>query len=96
MRAVRPGGRVVLLGLLPRGDSPLPANLTVAGELDLVGSFRFSGEEFRAAVAMLSRGLDVSALLSARIASEEAQRAFELASRREQALKVQVVFAPDA
>lgn len=96
MRAIRPGGRLVLLGLLPRGDCPLPVNLAVAGELDLVGSFRFGGEEFCAAVAMLSRGLDLSALLSARIASDEAQRAFELASQREQALKVQVVFSLDA
>jgi L-idonate 5-dehydrogenase len=44
IRAVRRGGRVVSLGLLPPGDSPFPGNLVVTREIELVGAFRFHRE----------------------------------------------------
>jgi L-idonate 5-dehydrogenase len=90
--AVRPGGRVVLVGLFPPGDTPLAANRAVTREVELAGSFRFTNQEFRAAVALLAAGLDVSPLLSARFPFTDAPAAFAAASDRDRALKVQLTF----
>lgn len=38
------GGRVVMVGLLPTGDQPVPISLAIARELELVGAFRFNDE----------------------------------------------------
>ena len=92
LQAVRPGGRVVLVGLLPAGAVPVPANRVVTREVDVVGSFRFLDVEFHAAVGALASGLDVTPLLSARFALENAIEAFDAASRRAELMKVQLSF----
>ena len=87
---VRPGGTIVQLGL--GGDMALAINTIVTKELDLRGSFRFH-EEFGWAVDYISRGLiDVTPLLTDTIPLADAQRAFELASNKAQAMKVQLSF----
>jgi len=64
----------------------------VTKELELRGSFRFH-EEFGWAVDYISRGLiDVRPLLTETIPLVEAQRAFDLASDKSQAMKVQLSF----
>lgn len=55
VQAVRPGGRVVLIGLHD-AESALPINEVVRSEVALVGSFAYTGEDFRRALAMLARG----------------------------------------
>jgi len=90
--SVRRGGRVVSVGLLPPGSVPVACNRVVTGEIELVGSFRFTGDEFRAAVGMLSAGLEVSPLLTGRLPLADSLSAFEIAGRREEALKVQIQF----
>ena len=92
LASVRPGGRVVLVGLRSQGSVPVAGNRIVTREIELVGSFRFTEDEFRAAVAMLSAGLEVSPLLTAQFSLAESVSAFELAGRREEALKVQLQF----
>ena len=89
---LRPGGRLVLVGLMPPGMIPTPANRLVTRELDVVGSFRFVDYEFRASVDALVQGLDVAPLLSASFPLEDGVRAFAVASERETAMKVQIVF----
>ena len=86
---MRPGGRIVQLGMLPPGATPLPVNLLMAREIDLVGSFRFH-EEFAIAVAALANGrIDVGPILSATFPLAEANAAMALASDRAQgAIKV--------
>ncbi|MBE7209520.1 MAG: L-idonate 5-dehydrogenase [Gluconacetobacter diazotrophicus] len=85
---VRPGGRIVQLGMLPPGGIELPLNLLMAREIDLVGSFRFH-EAFDRAVSALADGrLDVSPILSARFPLAEAPAAFVLAGDRGRAIKV--------
>ena len=99
LASIRPGGRVVLVGLLPQGSVPVAGNRVVTREIELAGSFRFNGDEFRAAVRMLSAGLEVSPLLTARFSLADSLSAFEIAGRREEALKVQIQFPggdPDA
>jgi L-idonate 5-dehydrogenase len=94
--AVRPGGRVVLVGLLPPGTVPARGNRIVTREVDVIGSFRFVGDEFRAALDALADGLDVSPLVTARFALRDAVAAFDAASDRSAAMKVQLVLADPA
>jgi L-idonate 5-dehydrogenase len=90
--AVVPGGRIVQLGLLPpQCDDRLHLAGLVSREIELVGSFRFY-TEFVSAVRLLCAGrIDPSPLLTAQIPLAEAERAFQLASDRKQALKVSLV-----
>lgn len=91
-RVVRPGGRVVQLGMMPPGDIPLPANMLMAREIDYLGAFRFH-EEFGHAVRLLSdRLIDIRPILSAEVPMGEADEAFRLAADRTRALKVTLVF----
>jgi L-idonate 5-dehydrogenase len=88
--AVRPGGIVVQLGL--GGDMKLPINLIVAKEIQLRGTFRFD-EEFQLAVDLMGSGLiDVKPLVSQTVPFRQAVEAFELASDRSRAMKVQLAF----
>jgi L-idonate 5-dehydrogenase len=90
LEAVRPGGIVVQLGL--GGDMRLPINLIVAKEIQLRGTFRFD-EEFQLAVDLMGSGLiDVKPLISQTIPFQRAVEAFELASDRSCAMKVQLTF----
>ncbi len=90
---VRPGGRIVQLGLLPPGAVPLPVNLLMAREIDLVGSFRFH-EAFDIAVAALASGrIDVAPILSAMVPLRDAAEGFALAGDRTRAIKVHLDIA---
>ncbi len=92
VESLRPGGRVVMVGLLPAGTVPVAGNRIVTREFELVGSFRFTDQEFRAAVNMLAAGLDVSPLLTGQFPLGDSVRAFETAGRREESVKVQLLF----
>ncbi len=61
-------------------------------ELQLRGTFRFD-EEFRLAVDLMGKGLvDVKPLLTETVPFEHAVEAFDLASDRSRAMKVQLAF----
>ncbi|MEM8786687.1 MAG: L-idonate 5-dehydrogenase [Pseudomonadota bacterium] len=88
--AMRPGGVIVQLGL--GGDMTLPVQAMTAKELALKGSFRFH-HEFSSAVEMMQAGrLDVTPLITQTLPFEDVVAAFDLASDRSQAIKVQVAF----
>jgi L-idonate 5-dehydrogenase len=94
LRAVKRGGIVVQIGNQPAGDILLPANIIMAKEIDLRGSFRF-GHEFSQAVAMIASGaIDVGALVTARLPLDDAARAMQLAQDRASAIKVVLVADP--
>ncbi len=87
---VRPGGTIVQIGV--GGDMKLPMNVIVAKEINLRGTFRFHAE-FELAVEMMGNGLiDVKPVISDSIPFTDAIAAFELASDRNKAMKVQLVF----
>ena len=56
IRAVRPGGRVVLIGLHDE-ESVLPANYLIRQEITLAGSFAYTETDFTQAIDLLARGL---------------------------------------
>jgi len=89
--AVKAGGRIVQVGMLPPGNSAAPLNKVIAKELELVGTFRFH-EEFQWAVDALAAGrVDVGPILSKQFSVSEVINAFELASDRRKAMKVSLV-----
>ncbi len=90
LEVLRPGGIIVQVGL--GGSATLPINTIVAKELQLRGTFRFH-EEFALAVDLMGKGLiDVKPLVTATLPVERAREAFELASDRTRAMKVQLAF----
>lgn len=89
--AVRRGGTMVQVGVLPRGGHALPVDLLVGKELDLKGTFRFT-REFDWAVACIAGGrVDLRPLLTDQLPLSRAREAFDLASDRRRAMKVQLV-----
>lgn len=94
VRAVRPQGTVVQLGVA--GDLPVSINVVVGKEIGLVGSHRFDAEFAKAVRLIDSRSIDVQPIISASYPLEEALAAFNLASDRIRAVKVQLTFAADA
>jgi L-idonate 5-dehydrogenase len=88
---LRPTGIIVQVGL--GGSFTLPINMLVAKEFELRGTFRFH-EEFGLAAQLIGSGrIDVKPLISATLPFERAVEAFDLASDRSRAMKVQLAFA---
>lgn len=87
VRQVRRGGTVVMLGLLPPGDTGFPGNLVVSREITMVGAFRFD-REFDEAIALLAAGLHVDPIASHTFPLSEAKKAFDVAGDRRIASKV--------
>jgi L-idonate 5-dehydrogenase len=81
VRAVRRGGRVVTLGLLPPGDSPFPGNLVVTREIELVGTFRFQRQQLVAVLAAMADGsLHTGPVVTHVLPVEAVAQAFPLAA----------------
>ena len=90
LECLQPRGILIQLGL--GGDVSLPQNLVVAKEIEIRGSFRFH-EEFALAVDLINRRrVDLSPLLTGVLPLEDAVKAFDLASDRSRAMKVQIAF----
>ncbi len=86
----RAGGLIVTVGL--GGDQEIPISLLVTKELRLIGSFRFDAE-FADAARLIDEGaVDLRPLLTAVLPMERAVEAFDLASDRTKAMKVQLQF----
>jgi L-idonate 5-dehydrogenase len=86
--SVHPGGRIVQVGLLPSGPTPVLVNQLLSKELELVGTFRFHEEFAWAVEAIVQKRIDVQPLITARYSFREAEQAFELAKDRTKAMKV--------
>ena len=87
--SVRPGARIVQVGML--SNAQLPLGRIISREIEIVGTFRFN-EEYTKAVKLLERGrIDVGPLITHRMPLGTAVEAFGLASDRTQAIKVSLV-----
>jgi L-iditol 2-dehydrogenase/L-idonate 5-dehydrogenase len=79
IRAAKPGGTVVLLGLQRSGEIPALMSLAITRELTLTGSFRFR-DEIDDVVRQLADGaLDVTPVISHEVAMTDALAGCELA-----------------
>ncbi|HEU0222761.1 MAG TPA: L-idonate 5-dehydrogenase [Paracoccaceae bacterium] len=91
IEATRPLGRIVQVGVT--GDVPVPLNLIVGKEIELVGAHRFHAE-FAEAARMIDAGrIDPTPILTGIVPVERAVEAFRLAGDRTRAVKVQLSFA---
>ena len=89
-RVLRRGGRLVQVGMLPPGTTPVPVNMLQSRELDYIGAFRANGE-FRLAVDLIARGdVDVTPILSGTYPLARAVDAMELAGDRSKVIKLQL------
>jgi L-idonate 5-dehydrogenase len=90
------GGRVVMLGLLPPGDQPVPIATAIERELELVGSFRFNDEIDDVLRALADRSLDVDAVVTHEYSIQDAHIALATAADPVRSGKVLLKFAdPD-
>ncbi|MER6985204.1 zinc-binding dehydrogenase, partial [Streptomyces carpinensis] len=91
LRLVRRGGVVVLLGMLPPGQSPFAGNLVVSREIELRGAFRFD-TEFDDSLRLLAAEGAFDALVGAVVPVGDAEAAFALAADRDRSCKVLLDF----
>ncbi len=77
-RLVRPGGRVVLLGIAGEGHVlELPADRMVFGDMAVIGSFSYSTSEWGEVVRLLEQGLlDLDPIVTHRFSAGRYEEAF--------------------
>ena len=89
--AIRPRGVIIQVGVT--GDMTIALNALVGKEITWRGSQRFH-TEFAEAVRLIgTRAIDLSPIISHSLPLERAREAFDLASDRSRACKVQLTFA---
>ena len=88
IKATKRGGRVVMVGLLPSGDQPLPISLAITRELELIGSFRFNDEIDEVITALADGSLAVEPIITAEYSVNEALEAFAQARDASSSSKV--------
>jgi L-idonate 5-dehydrogenase len=92
IRGTARGGRLVMVGLLPTGDQPVPISLAITRELELIGSFRFNDEIDDVVAALADGSLNVSAIVTAEFPAADALEAFAVAADASRSSKVMLAF----
>jgi L-idonate 5-dehydrogenase len=92
IRGTARGGRVVMVGLLPAGDQPVPMSLAITRELELVGSFRFNDEIDEVIAALADGSLVVDPVISHEYPLDQALEAFAVAKDASRSSKVLLRF----
>jgi len=84
-RLVRPGGRVVLLGIAGEGKAlELPADRIMFGDMDVIGSCSYSTSAWSRVMRVLDQKLvDLEPIVTHRFPVERFQDAFELLDNRD-------------
>jgi L-idonate 5-dehydrogenase len=93
--AVARGGRVVGLGLLPPGTTPVVLNKIITRELDVAGSFRFDHEMTDVLAALEGAVAFVDPVITATLPVERFGEAFELAVNPSRSCKVLLDFGTE-
>lgn len=89
--SVRPGGTIVQVGMLPRGEIGVAMAQLVTKEVHYLGSFRFL-DEITDAVSVLAAGATIEPMLTHTVDVADAVTAFEQALDRSSASKVMLRF----
>jgi 2-desacetyl-2-hydroxyethyl bacteriochlorophyllide A dehydrogenase len=79
IRGAARGGRVVMVGLLPSGDQPVPISLAITRELEMVGAFRFNDEIDEVIAALADGSLYVDPVVTHEFDVADALQAFAIA-----------------
>ena len=91
IETIRPQGTIIQVGVA--GDISIPINYLVGKEINFIGSHRFHHEFAEAAKLIEERVIDVRAMITRSFPLDDVKEAFELASDRSRAVKVQLSFA---
>jgi L-iditol 2-dehydrogenase len=96
-RLVRPGGRVVLLGIAGEGKViELPPDRIMLGDMDVIGSCSYSTAAWSHVVRILERGLvDLDPIVTHRFPARRFEDAFALMDNREGVVAKVVLEHPD-
>jgi L-idonate 5-dehydrogenase len=94
LNAVRPGGAVLQLGMLPREPVPVAMSAVIAKEIALYGSQRFD-VELDAAIAVLAADPSLDAVLSHEFGIDAAVEAFGCAADSSQSSKTVLRMSAD-
>jgi L-idonate 5-dehydrogenase len=86
------GGTVVMVGLLPSGDQPVPVALAITRELRLLGSFRFNDEIDEVIAAIADGSLEIGPIVTHTFPVGEALEAFAVAADASVSGKVLLAF----
>lgn len=92
LRGTMRGGRVIMVGLLPSGDQPVPISLAITRELELIGSFRFNDEMDDVLAALADGTLYVDPVVTHEFPFTQALGAFDLAKDPTRSGKVLISF----
>jgi L-idonate 5-dehydrogenase len=92
IKAVRDGGTVVQLGILPPGPHPIDLGQLITREVTLRGSQRFD-VELDAAVELLAEAPELDAIVTHIFAAEKAAEAFAMAADSSRSCKVLLDFS---
>lgn len=87
---LRPQATLVLVGV--GGEVPVPLNLLVGKELNVVGTHRFFAEYAQAVRLIDTRAVDVRPIITGSLDLEHAEDAFLQAGDRTRAVKMQLAF----
>jgi 2-desacetyl-2-hydroxyethyl bacteriochlorophyllide A dehydrogenase len=92
LRGTARGGRVVMIGLLPTGDQPVPISLAIERELELVGAFRFNHEIDEVITALAAGTLVVDPVITHEFGIDDTLDAFATARNAAVSSKVLLRF----
>lgn len=79
IRGAARGGRIVMVGLQPTGDQPVPISLAITRELELVGAFRFNDEIDQVISVLADGSLSVEPVITHEYPLTDALNAFAVA-----------------
>jgi L-iditol 2-dehydrogenase/L-idonate 5-dehydrogenase len=79
IRGTARGGRIVMVGLLPTGDQPVPISLAISRELEMVGAFRFNDEIDEVIAALADGSLVVDPVITHEFGVDDTPHAFATA-----------------
>lgn len=83
LQLVAPGGRVILVGLAQTAAQIVPARI-VSGEVELLGSYIYTHDEFGTALTLIERKIvNVDAIVSHRLPFDRLTEAFSILERGE-------------
>lgn len=86
------GGTIVMVGLLPTGDQPVPVSLAITRELRLMGSFRFNDEIDDVIAALADGSLAIQPAVTHVFPVADALEAFAVAADPSVSGKVLLAF----
>lgn len=91
LRAVKRGGRVVLVGMPAVDEIPVDVNAIIDAELDVYGLFRYANTYPAAIAALASSELDIEKVITHKFALKDTVEAVEMArTQKDTSIKVMI------